>query len=694
MRGIGRFVCVVALAAIAFASDTPQAKTKASESDAAKLSSSSPNIVLITLDTTRADRMGFLGSKRGLTPNLDVLAHDSAVFSRAYAQAPLTPASHSTIFTGTYPQFHQVLMFPIPLADSLPFLPEILKNHGYATSAFVGSIALDYKVGVPGFERGFDNYDAGYTWDGFSQAKRYQTVERRAGEVVDHALAWLGEHPKGPFFIWVHVYDPHHPYDPPEPYKTRYAKALYDGEIAYVDSAMGKLFKQLKASGLYDNTLVAVTADHGESLGAHGEDEHGVFLYDETIHVPLLIKFPHESTAGKRIETRVELADIMPTILQTLGISVPQKVQGQSLLGFTAPNTPAGEAAAKLWQDRGAYSRSDYAHLNFGWSAEESLRTGKYVFIEAPRRELYQDATDPQELHNLAPSLGAVADTISAKMKDFVEVTTNKESTPKSKIDEARIQKLAVLGYMAVRPDSPVAAPGQGGADPKDKIEIANIVLRVNDVIQTERCGPAVPLIEKSLKKYPEIALLHFFLGGCYMEKEDFDDAISELRKALALDPGFGHAEFTLGRILFQTGDFDGATTAFQHVVLESPGHMEARVFLIILYAKADRLEDSIKEAKAVLETMPENFVANAALGRAFVKLGRPQEAVAPLQKAIAGEPERPDPHKNLADAYESLGRTEDAKKERAEAQRLSEAMAKAAAQAQESDNPGAAQPR
>ena len=175
MRGIGRFVGMVALAASAFASDTPQAKTEPSGSDTAKLSSSSPNIILITLDTTRADRMGFLGSKRGLTPNLDVLARDSAVFTRAYSQAPLTPASHSTILTGTYPQFHQVLMFPIPLADNLPYLPAILKEQGYATSAFVGSIALDYKVGVPGFERGFDNYDAGYGWEGFTQARRYQT---------------------------------------------------------------------------------------------------------------------------------------------------------------------------------------------------------------------------------------------------------------------------------------------------------------------------------------------------------------------------------------------------------------------------------------------------------------------------------------------------------------------------------------
>jgi arylsulfatase A-like enzyme/Flp pilus assembly protein TadD len=689
MCGIGRLACLIALAVSASVSSAAQSQGEKPVSEAAKPSTSSPNIILITLDTTRADRMGFLGSKRGLTPNLDLVARDSAVFTRAYSQAPLTPASHSTILTGTFPQFHQVLTFPIPLADNLPYLPAILKEHGYTTAAFVGSIALDYKFGVPGFERGFDHYDAGYHWDGYSLKKRYETVERRAGVVVDHALAWVAEHPKGPFFIWVHVYDPHDPYDPPQPYKTRYAKALYDGEIAYVDSAMGKLFKQLKASGLYDNTVVALTADHGESLGAHGEDEHGIFLYDETIHVPLLIKLTNEATAGKRVETRVELADIMPTLLGTVGIAIPEKVQGQSLLGFLAPDTTAGAAAAKLWQDRGAYSQADYGHLSFGWSAEQSLRVGKYTFIQAPRRELYEDGTDPLLQHNLAKSSAAVTDTLSAKVKDFVELTTNKEKTPKTRLDEAKMQKLAVLGYMASRTDSPLAAPGEEGADPKDKIDIANTVLRVNDVLQNERCGPAVPLIRKGLKKYPDIALLHFFLGGCYLENEDYDSAIPELRRTIQLDPGFTHAEFNLGRTLFRTGNFEDAMTAFQHVVKEVPGHVDAHIFLIVLYTKANRPDDVIKEAKVVLTIMPDNFGANAALGRALLQTGHPQDAMAPLQKAIAGEPGKPGPHNTLADVYDKLGRPDDAKKERAEGERLGNVAAKA----REGDLPEMARP-
>src|SRR6202048_4545002 len=183
------------------------------------------NVILITLDTTRADRMGFLGSQRGLTPNLDALARQSVVFTHAYSQAPLTDVSHATILTGTYPQYHQVLTFPIPLAKNLPYMPEILKAHGYHTGAFVASLALDPTWGAPGFERGFDAYDAGYTWENYTPENRYRTTERRGGEVVKHALAWLNKSPQGPFFLWVHLFDPHDPYDPPEPYKTRYASA-------------------------------------------------------------------------------------------------------------------------------------------------------------------------------------------------------------------------------------------------------------------------------------------------------------------------------------------------------------------------------------------------------------------------------------------------------------------------------------
>lgn len=647
--------------------------------EAAPPPSKLPNVIVITLDTTRADRMGFLGSQRGLTPNLDALAKESVVFTRAYSQAPLTPVSHSTIFTGTFPQYHQVLTFPIPLAKDLPYLPDILKQHGYITGAFVASLAVDPHWGTPGFERGYDTYDAGFSWKKYTPETRYQSVERRGGEVVDRALAWLSKQPSGPFFLWVHLFDAHSPYDPPEPYKTRYAKQLYDGEIAYVDSAVGKFIKELKASGRFDDTVLALTADHGESLGAHGEDEHGIFLYDETIHVPLLIKLVHGANGGNRVDDRVELADIMPTLLGAVGIGVPEKVQGQSLLGFLEPGTAVGDAAAKVWQDRGAYSTADYGHIAFAWSAEQSLRSGKYLYIQAPRRELYEDARDPKSLHNLAGASPAVADTLSSRLKSFQQSTTNTAETPKAHLDEERMEKLAVLGYMAARPDSGVGAPSELGADPKDKIQEANAVLRMNNLLQNgdpkTRCITSPPEIKKAAAKFPDIAILHFFLGGCYLENEDYAAAIPELRQTIKLEPNFTKAELNLGRALMQTQDFDAATTAFEHVTKSEPGLVQVHIYLIVLYGKANRYQDQIEQCRDVLKVLPRNFGANLNLGRALLATGDAQSAIAPLQKAIEGEPKRPGPHATLAEVYERLGRPEDAGRERAEAERLSAAM-------------------
>src|ERR1700686_2819753 len=349
--------------------------------------SAHPNIILITLDTTRADRMGFLGSKRGLTPNLDAMARQGVVFTRAYAHVPITTASHTTILTGTYPQFNRVDDFGIPLSPRLPYLPDLLHAQGYHSGAFVGSLILDPLDGTaPGFDRGFEIYDAGFHLRRHGM-DRYNSVERRAGDVVNHALAWLSQLPNGPFFLWVHLYDAHDPYDPPAPFKARFASQPYDGEIAYADSAVGKLIDELRKHGLYDETLIAVMADHGESLGAHGENTHGIFLYDETLPVPLLVKLPANRDAGKRIETRARLVDVTPTILQTAGVAIPPDVQGESLVGLVAAASRRPPQATGETPDRSAYAETDYPHRAFGWSSLRALRTGKYIFIQSPDRE-------------------------------------------------------------------------------------------------------------------------------------------------------------------------------------------------------------------------------------------------------------------------------------------------------------------
>ncbi|MGH9644321.1 MAG: sulfatase, partial [Terriglobales bacterium] len=395
-----------------------------------------PDIILITLDTTRADRMGFLGSPRGLTPNLDALAKQSAIFTRAYAQVPLTPPSHATILTGTYPQFHHVnTIAQASLAADLPYAPDILRAHGYHTAAFLSAIVFEPNpLYAPGFDRGFETYDAGFR-NGEVGEDIYHTIRRRGEETVAHALTWLDKHPTGPFFMWVHLYDAHDPYDPPQPYKSRYASEPYDGGVAYEDAVVGRLLQQLKLRGLYDGAVIAVTADHGESLGAHGEDTHGIFLYDETIHVPLLIKLPQAKSGGKRIADRVELVDILPTLLQAAKIEIPKEVQGTSLLAEMKAEGAEANQKAETGRERTAYAESDYARTEYGWSGERALRSGKYLYIQAPRRELYDEAGDPKAEHNLAPFSAAVADTLASQLDAFRQKTSSKRETPKAALN-------------------------------------------------------------------------------------------------------------------------------------------------------------------------------------------------------------------------------------------------------------------
>src|SRR5574341_469715 len=370
----------------------------------ASLAAPPPNIILITLEATRADRMGFLGSRDGLTPNLDRLAREGIIFANAYAQSPSTAPSHATLLTGTYPQFHRVTVAGDSLDAAPPYLPDLLRARGYRTAAFVGSLRLDPQSGfAPGFDRGFDAYDAGYRLPQASEG-RYPTAERRAAEVVARATSWLGRGPRAPFFLWVHLNDPHAPYEAPPPFAARQA-SRYDGEVAYTDSALAKLLAALRARKLYDDALILVAADHGESLGAHGEDTHGIFLYDETLHVPVVLKLPKNQMAGRRVGARVRLVDVAPSLLEAAGLPVPPAMQGQSLLRVARSNSTADQPAVAL---------SDSPRLDFGWSALESWRAGKYLLVRAPTPELFDLSADPGATRNLSQSSKAVFDTLAA----------------------------------------------------------------------------------------------------------------------------------------------------------------------------------------------------------------------------------------------------------------------------------------
>lgn len=635
-----------------------------------------PNVILITLDTVRADRMGFLGSKRGLTPNLDQLARESVVFTRAYSQVPLTAPSHATILTGTYPQFHKVSDFQVPLAQDLPYAPAILRPHGYHTAAFVGSIVLDPKQRfAPGFDRGFDTYDAGFRTRRTGE-DRYQTWERRGGEVVAHALAWLNQHPKGPFFMWVHLYDAHFPYEPPPPYKVKYASAPYDGEIAYVDSDVGKFLNELRARGLYENAVIAVMADHGEALGDHGEDTHGIFLYDETIHVPLVIKLPGGDSAGRRIDNRVELVDVLPTILQAVGVEVPQEVQGESLLGIITPKVATDKSVGvsnvpETFRDRRAYAETDYPHRAYHWSSLRALRAGKYLYIQAPRPELYDQTLDPNAKNDLSAVSTAVTSTLAGQLDTFRQKTSSVKEAPELAMDPEAQEKLAALGYVAT--DSNASRPGTKDldADPKDKIEFSNLMNRANFLVEDERYREAVPLLQQLIAQRPDAPVPYAKLARSYMTMKEFHEAVPVLRKLVELNPESDGPHFQLAAALLATDDIAGAVPELEIVVEKTPKWVQPHLMLATAYAKTNRAREGVTECEKVLEVVPTHYGALLLEGQILVRSKQPEAALRRLQKAAAVHPEKPEPHMVMADAYTQLGRKTDSARERADAKHL-----------------------
>jgi len=653
------------------AASTAAAPSTPSRAHPSSHASGPPNVILITIDTVRADRMGFLGSQRGLTPNLDALARQSVVFTRTYSQVPITTASHATILTGTYPQFHKVSDFGIPLAQDLPYAPSIFKQRGYRTAAFVGSLVLDPKArSAPGFDRGFDAFDAGYRRRHAGES-RYSTIERRGGEVVAHALTWLTQHPRGQFFVWVHLYDAHDPYDPPEPFKTKYSSAPYDGEIAYVDSVVGKFLHQLRARNVYAGALIAVMADHGEALGEHGEATHGVFLYDETIHVPLLFKLPQQRSAGKRIESRVQLVDVLPTLLQVAKIAIPSQVQGQSLLPMLQPSTSTENAKeATQAADRPAYSESDYPQHTFGWSLLHALRTGKYLFIGAPRKELYDVSADPKAEHNLAAASGAVASTLESQLEAFRKKTMGAGETPTFAEDPELQEKLAALGYIAGS-TSPSLGIQNSGADPKDKVEVVNLLHQAEIDKDEMRFQEAVPLLEKVIVLEPHLPIAYLQLGTALTALKQYDKAVPVLRNAVEMRQDLIVPRYQLASALFETGDFAGAALELETVLTRSPGWGEARFLLATTYARQDRMPDAIKEYQKVIEVRPNHYAAHLLLGRALSLTGDQKAALVELNKAASLQPQSPEPHRFLADAYSQLGRAADAAREQATADRL-----------------------
>ena len=534
-----------------------------------------PNIILITIGSTRADRMGFLGATAGITPNLDALARQSMVFEQAYAQSPLTVTSHATILSGTYPQTHAVSEFGTPLQATLPFIPQLLNATRYHTAAFVGSIRLDPRNGfAPGFNRGFDFYDARFHQPERGQT-RFVSVERQGTQVVVRANAWLSR-TQAPFFLWVHLNDAHSPFGTP-----------YDAAVKATDSAVGKLVAALQAKKLYDDALIVVVADHGESLGAHGEDTHGIFLYQETIHVPLLLKLPQNLNAAKRIHARAKLVDIAPTILEVAGVAIPSQMQGQSLLRIAKTNPGA---------EQPAYARSDFPQKAFGWSTLESWRSGKYLYIRAPKPELYDLSSDPGTTRNLAQSSKATLDTIASQLEAFDRRFTHQGKAAGAGLSSSEVQKLASLGYVGLQKPTTPASTVASGVDPKDTIANANKVLAAMELVDDGRPEKAVAMLQPIVASNPKMYLAHYALGTAVLSQQQYPQAIEHLRQAIEIQPDSPWAHLQMGTALMKIGNYKTAAIHLEIATNRLPELALAHLLLGQAYEHLGRNDDANRE--------------------------------------------------------------------------------------------------
>ena len=586
-----------------------------------------PNIFLITIDTLRADHVHCYGYNQIQTPALDDLAKTGIRFTRAFTPSPLTNSSHTSILTGLLPSVHGVTDFGIPLDDSRATMAELLRAKGYHTAAFIGAIILDSKTLAPGLDRGFDFYD---NFPSNVQSKtHWDRLERRGEVVVKHAEAWLTTHPAGPRFVWVHLYDPHDPYEPPAPYSETYKDRPYDGEIAYTDSALANFVAYLKAHVFYDNSLIVVVGDHGEGLGEHNEDTHGIFLYDSTTHVPLILKLPVGKNAGKVIDEQVGTLDILPTVLEYAGISKPEPLTGTSLLSI---------AEGPQKSSRPAVGETDYP-LRFGWAPLRSVRTPENKFIEAPRPELYDLRSDAGEQNNL--------------YDPHNELVAN-----------SRKLLASVLPPLANQPSGSLP-------DPKDKIQEQNLLHRALIATQDHRFADAHTALDQVLKLDPKSSLALRQLGEVELQTADYQQAAAHLKQAREVAPDDPAVGFLLGQALQRIKDFEGARAVLEQCLKTNPNEPAARLLLGSVYLDLKNPTAAADQFEAVLLVQPTDIEGQLGLAKAQIAQSKFTEAVSGLQDLAKSQANNADVFDLLAQAYRGLGKGPEAQRAEARAKLL-----------------------
>jgi len=612
------------------------------------------NVLLITLDTTRADRIGAYGYAQAETPRLDVLASEGVLFETAVTPTAFTLPSHSSIMTGLYPPFHGVrLNGGVALADVHVTLAERLAASGYRCGAVVGAFVLDQRWGL---SQGFDVFE-----DDIDRAPDQPldlaAVQRPADQVVDAALDWLeSDDSERPFFAWLHFYDPHQSYDPPEPYASRFAgrgkSGLYDGEIAFTDSQVGRVFDWLEVRGIADNTVVAVVGDHGESLGDHGEREHGYYIYDATVKVPLIIRVPGEDTAGVRVQTQVRTIDVAPTILDLVELAPPDPIHGESLVPLMLQ--PELEGA------KYAYSESMAVHLIYGWSALYSLRTSTHKIIDAPRAELYELTQDTSESKNLLKNLPDLAEDLRVALMELrEEIESGAPEIQEADLDEETRDMLAALGYVGGATPAP---EGENLADPKDKLHLFESIGYASSLMLGKDFEEAIGVLEIVLDDDPEIPQAKLMLAASYKETERIEEAKALLDPFLREHPDSTRALILMANILSQEGKDEEVLALARRVLAEDDRSTEAYALIAGIYMKAKDHQAALPLLETAVEIQPKLTRNRLNLAVAHIGVGQLAEAETILSAIYSEYPEGPRVSYHLGLLYEEQGRLAEAR--------------------------------
>ncbi|HEX7140136.1 MAG TPA: sulfatase-like hydrolase/transferase, partial [Vicinamibacterales bacterium] len=612
------------------------------------------NVLLITIDTLRSDRVGAFGSRRGLTPNLDRLASEGFRFTRAYTSAPLTLPAHASILTATHPPVHGLRANGLfRLGPGSPTLATVLKSAGYRTGAFVGSFVLAARFGL---NRGFDVYDDRY---GERHAEPgTEGAERRAEDVMKPALAWiLGQseiqsairNPPSamPWLAWVHFYDPHDPYRAPEPYASRFEP--YDAEVAYTDATLGRMIDALRAAGQLDRTLVVIAADHGESLGEHGERTHGVFAYDVTIRVPWLL------WAGDRLrgssDSLVRLVDLAPTVLDLVGVARPREFSGASVIpGVRDGATPPP-----------AYFEAMDAHLTRNWAPLTGIVSGMQKLIELPGPELYDLASDPGESKNLFSAESERARTLDALLRSTVQgFASNGSHAEKATLSAEARQRLQALGYVASSAE-PAQRVYTDADDPKNLIGVSDALNRAVSSFNEGARRQAMADVQTIMRDHPGFPTAFGMYASMQRSTGDLPGAIATLGDIVRRDIADTRVFVTLAGYLEESGAHEKAIGVLQAVIAAHPDFADAYGSLGAVYSQAGRHAEARAALRRMLELDPSSATAYENLGVDELRTGEHDAAIADLNRALELDPLLTVAHNAIATALMLKGRTDEA---------------------------------